>query len=269
MTEDRIVTTIDGNVGIIAINNPQRRNALSPADAQAIGNAVRAFDEDTAVRVVVLRGEGGHFSAGGDLKARPKGKRSVEDVRAALSRYAEAVRSIQNAHKPVIALVRGCAFGGGMGLALSCDLITVAENARLCCNFCRIGTIPELGLMLSMPQSMGMYRAKDLWFSGREISGSELYEWGVASRLFSDDEIERKTMELARTIAKTPALAVEITKSIANATNLSSLPGLLAAELQSSPFCTSTEEHKALVETFLSAKQDKPSPTASTKGKVA
>ena len=175
-------------------------------------------------------------------------------MRASLGRYADAVRAIQGSRKPVIALVRGCAFGGGMGLALACDLVVVAENARLCCNFCRIGTVPELGLMLFMPQSMGMYRAKDLWFSGREISGAQLYEWGVASRLHSDDEIEAATLELARDVAKTPALAVEITKSIANGPNLSALPALLAAESQSSPFCTSTEEHRALVEAFLNAK---------------
>lgn len=271
--ENRIVTQTDGDVGIITINNPQRRNAISPADAQAIACAVRAFDENTSVRVMILRGEGGHFSAGGDLKARPSGKRSIEEVRESLGRYADAVRAIQAARKPVIALVRGCAFGGGMGLALACDLVVVADNARLCCNFCRIGTVPELGLMLFMPESMGLYRAKDMWFSGRELSGAELYEWGVASRLYADADIEQKTLELARNIAKTPALAVEITKSIANTTNLASLPALLATEQQSSPFCTSTEEHRALVEAFLAAKRDaqqeKTSQEARSKGMVA
>jgi Enoyl-CoA hydratase/carnithine racemase len=244
----------DGVTAVI-INKPSRRNAIDPDLMDNLTDAFQTLDNDDEVKVIILKGQGDHFSSGGDLKARPPGRYPVEAKRKMLRKYARTVQTIQNMDKPVIAMVKGYAVGGGMSLALACDLIFASEDAKFSCNFLKVGIIPEMGAMLFLPQTIGLYRAKELWFTGRIVVAAEAYKMGFVNRVFASEVIEAATISFAKEIASVPAASLRITKRISNSIINSMLNPLMDAEAQSSPFCSETDDHKAYMESFRNEKK--------------
>jgi 2-(1,2-epoxy-1,2-dihydrophenyl)acetyl-CoA isomerase len=237
-------------VALVIINKPARRNALDPHLMDDLTDAFQTLDDDNEVKVIILKGQGDHFSSGGDLKAIEPGPRPIEEKRKMLRRYARTIQAIQNMDKPVIAMVKGYAVGGGMSLALACDLILASEDARFSCNFLKVGIVPEMGAMLFLPQALGLYRAKDLWFTGRIVEAAEARAMGFVNQVFPSEEIEAATISLAQELALLPSVSLRITKRIANATVNHMLNTILDCEAQSSPFCSESDDHKAYVESF-------------------
>lgn len=252
MTERNIlIEKQKDGIAYIVISKPQRRNAIDASMMDDLTDALESLESDDEVKVIILKGQGNHFSSGGDLKAAPVGGYSIEGSRAALRKFCRVVQTIQQMDKPVIAMVKGYAVGGGMSLALACDLIFAAESARFSSNFLRVGITPEMGAMLFMPMTMGLYRAKELWFTGRMVTADEAREMGFVNKVFPDDTIEESTLAFAKELAQMPAMPVRITKRITNSIINNMLMAVLEAELQSTPFCTQTEEHKALISAFV------------------
>ena len=235
----------DNGIATLVLNKPQRRNAIDPGMMEQLAGMLESLDQDEAVKVIILKGKGEHFCSGGDLKAGAGTTPSIENSRAALKKYCRVVQIIQQMEKPVIALVRGYAVGGGMSLALACDVIMASESAKFSSNFLRVGIVPEMGALLFLPQTIGLYRAKELWFTGRVVEAREAWQMGFVNHVFPDAEIEEATLSLAQGMAAMPSLPMKITKRITNSTINQLLNAVMEAELQSSPFCAQTEEHKA------------------------
>jgi 2-(1,2-epoxy-1,2-dihydrophenyl)acetyl-CoA isomerase len=243
-----LVEKQDDGIAFLVINKPHRRNALDHEMMDQLVVTLEALESDGDVRVVVIKGQGKHFSSGADLRIVFE---TIEDVRMALRKYLRAVRTIQQMEKPVIAMVAGYAIGGGMSLALACDIIFASEDAKFSANFLQLGITPEMGAMLFMPLTIGLYRAKELWYTGRIVEAREAREMGFVNRVFPAEQLEEATKEFAREISRTPALPVRITKRITNSTIFSMLNTIMEAEVQSSPFCSQTAEHKAYIAAFV------------------
>jgi len=256
MTDSTVIIDkkTDG-VAFVIINKPARRNAIDPNLMDNLTDALLTLDNDDEVKVIILKGQGDHFSSGGDLKARKPGPCPIEEKRKMLRKHGRTIQTIQNMEKPVIAMVKGYAVGGGMSLALACDLIFASEDAKFSCNFLKVGIVPEMGAMLFLPQTIGLYRAKELWFTGRIVGAAEACEMGFVNRVFSSEEIEAATISFAKEIALVPSVALRITKRISNSTINNMLNTILDSEAQSSPFCSETDDHKAYVESFRNKKK--------------
>ncbi len=237
-------------VALIILNKPARRNAIDPDLMDNLTNTLLNLDNDDEVKVIILQGQGDHFSSGGDLKAREPGPYPVEEKRKMLRKYGRTIQTIQNMDKPVIAMVKGYAMGGGMSLALACDLIFASEDAKFSCNFLKVGLVPEMGAMLFLPQIIGLYRAKELWFTGRTVGAAEACAMGLVNRVFPSSEIEAAAIAFAREIAAVPSVSLRITKRISNSVINHMLNTVLDCEAQSSPFCSETDDHKAYVDSF-------------------
>ncbi|MGD9809686.1 MAG: enoyl-CoA hydratase/isomerase family protein [Deferribacterales bacterium] len=243
-----------GDVGYVMLNKPERRNAIDPDMMDVMTECFNTLESDPEVRVVVLSGEGDHFCSGGDLKAAPGGH-TIESSHHALRKYGKTVQTIQGMEKPVIASVKGYAVGGGMSLALACDIIFAGESTKFSCNFLKVGIVPEMGAMMFMPQLIGMQRSKELWYTGRIVSGEEALHMGFVNRVVADADLEKETFAFAKQISSVPAMSLAITKRIANSTYHKDLGSILDVETLSTPFCSQTKEHKDLVEAFLNKKK--------------
>lgn len=240
----------DDGIAFLVINKPHKKNAIDGNMMDLLTEYLFSLDADQDVRVIILKGEGENFSTGGDLnQGGPEGL-TMEESRQLLKRYTRTVQTIQQITTPVIAMVDGYAVGGGMSLALACDIIYATDRVKFLANFNKIGIVPEMGAMMFLPQLIGPYRAKELWFTGRILEANEAYQLGLVNKVCSVNELEKYTLAFAQEIASLSTAAVQITKSITNGTMGPMLDLVLEAESTASPFCTQTDDYKQMAAQF-------------------
>jgi enoyl-CoA hydratase/carnithine racemase len=183
MAEEReLLTKTRDGIATLTLNRPDALNALTPRMLEALGNAVEAAGEDDDVRAIVVTGAGRAFSSGVDLKAlgdRPIINGSVGDILDIPAR--RAIRFMEIAPKPVIAKVNGHCFTGALELALGCDLIYTAAEAKLGDTHAKWGVRPSWGMSQRLPRRVGMTRAKEMSLTARSISGAEAAQIGLAN----------------------------------------------------------------------------------------
>lgn len=201
----------------IIVNRPDKLNALN---SDVVRGLTLALDEakSDAVRVVIITGEGRAFSAGADVRM----FESLKPVEAfELSKELnEAFRRIREFPKPVIAMVNGFALGGGLELAMACDLIIASEKAQFGQPEITLGIITGAGGSYRLPDLVGIAKAKELLFTGDIIGAEEALRIGLVNRIVPHDKLEEETRSLAMKIAERSAKALEIYKALLNGTKL-------------------------------------------------
>ncbi|MFI5319292.1 MAG: enoyl-CoA hydratase-related protein [Myxococcota bacterium] len=212
MTQAVLLAVEDG-VATVTLNRPEAMNAWNGAMAAAFDAALRACDADDAVRAVVLTGAGRAFCAGADLAGggdtfKPRDGGAVAGTRPHEVCWPFMLR------KPVIAAINGHAIGVGITLPLTCDIRFVAEDAKLQFAFVRRGVLPELASHSLLPRVIGFSRAADLFLTGRQFSGREAAELGLASRALPAAEVLPAALEKAREFALAAPLAVATSKRL-------------------------------------------------------
>jgi 2-(1,2-epoxy-1,2-dihydrophenyl)acetyl-CoA isomerase len=230
---DEITVTDDGPVRVLAIDRPERRNALSPHTAAEIEAALRAAAGEPDIGAVVLTGVGEHFSAGGDLGAILERVSTGDDrdLLALMRTFHRLVVEIWESRLPVIAAVSGVAYGGAFNLALACDLVVLSEDARLCEVFVRRGIVPDVGGAWLLPRLIGMQRAKELMLLAPEIDARRALELGLANAVVADAAaaVDHAT-ELGRRISALPGFTVALSKKLLNHSAATDLRGSLELE---------------------------------------
>ncbi|GIL02867.1 MAG: enoyl-CoA hydratase [Alphaproteobacteria bacterium] len=196
--------TDHGRIRVIAIDRPQRRNAVDGPTARALYDAFRAFDADRSSDVAILTGRGGTFCAGADLKAFAEGDGTNPLEEGGTGTLAPMGVSRLQLSKPVIAAIEGHAVAGGLELALWCDLRVVAENAVMGV-FCRRFGVPLIDMgTIRLPRLIGQSRAMDLILTGRPVNAREAYDIGLANRLARPGLALETALELAGEIVAFP-----------------------------------------------------------------
>ncbi|MBX7194602.1 MAG: crotonase/enoyl-CoA hydratase family protein [Sandaracinaceae bacterium] len=195
----------NGVVTTWVLDRPRQKNAVDRATAEALADAVRAFEADEEARVAVLFGDHGVFCAGADLGALARGTPN----RVALDGDAPMGPSRMVTQKPVIAAIEGHAVAGGLELALFCDLRVAAEDAVLGV-FCRRWGVPLIdGGTVRLPRIVGLGRALDLILTGRAVTAAEAQAMGLVDRVVPTGTARQAAEELARTIASFPWTCVK------------------------------------------------------------
>lgn len=219
-----------GPTCIIRLNNPAKRNALSLELRAALIAAVRAAMDDEAVRVVVLTGNGPAFCAGGDLSS----MQNIGGVagRQRLARLHELVRLLAAGPKPVIAAVEGFAYGAGMSLALLCDQVVTASDAKFCCSFNKVGLMPDMAALWTVPQRVNAGWTRRLLMLAEEIDGAKAVEIGLADQAVPPGAALQAAVALAERFAALAPLPVGFIKSTL-ARGPQPLEALLALEADS------------------------------------
>lgn len=259
---DGLRTSVDERgVATITIDRPDAGNSLT---SQMRDHLADTFDELSAtlgVRAVVLTGAGDrHFCTGAGLGGaqnpeppRPEGApdRALGDVARMIRRgWQRLVASILDCEKPVIAAVNGTAAGGGANLVLACDLVVMADTARLIEVFVRRGIIPDAGGAYLLPRIVGPQRAKELMFLGDELDAARCERWGIANRVVPAGELAAAVDELAGRLAAAPSKAVAMTKWLVNRSSESSRHTAFEEEAYAQELVTATADMQEGIAAF-------------------
>ncbi len=235
----------DDGVAYLVMNAPRKKNAMGVDMARELFSLMLTIEDDPEIRCVILKGEGGCFCAGGDMSGMQSSDAAlatVETRRSQMLPFDRLVTAITHSDKAYIAQVDGYAMGGGFSLALACDMVFAGKSAKMSSMFTHVGLAPEMGAMLFLPQCMGMYQAKELWYSGRKVTGEEGYKLGFVSRVLDDDALEAGTLEMAQHVASLPFTTLNVMKRVVNTHIYSDLDAILAADTQDSPLCMMSKE---------------------------
>jgi enoyl-CoA hydratase len=208
MAEDAVLTEVDGGIAVITINRPQARNAVNGDVARGIATAVDELDGSRDVRVLILTGAGGTFSAGMDLKGFLAG-----DSPAVPGRGFGGIAE-RPPVKPVIAAVEGYALAGGFELALSCDLIVASETAKFGLPEVRRGLVAGAGGLLRLPRRVPYHLAMEIALTGEHFPAARLHEAGLVATLTGAGEALAGARELAAQVALGAPLALAATKRV-------------------------------------------------------
>jgi len=207
------VHTEAGKVGIVTLNRPKQLNALNGGLMDELGTALKAFDADPAIGCMIITGSEKAFAAGADIGAMATyGFAQVyrEDF---ITRNWETIRSVR---KPVIAAVSGFALGGGCELAMMCDFIIAADNAKFGQPEIKLGIIPGAGGTQRLPRAVGKAKAMDLALTGRMMHAQEAERAGLVSRIVAVDKLMEEALGAALMICDYSQLATMAVKESVN-----------------------------------------------------
>ncbi|HMK36958.1 MAG TPA: enoyl-CoA hydratase-related protein [Desulfomonilaceae bacterium] len=214
----------DGNIGIITLNRPDKRNALSLAMWNAIGSAVDAAAEDADARVILLKGEGKSFCAGLDLSPDNEIIGSIVGQASAAQKmnFYTAVKHVQQIHtrlerlrQPTIALIHGHCLGAGLELVLCCDIRLCSEDATFALPEARLAIITDVGGLQRLPKVVGQGHAREIVFRGHTFDAARARSIQLVNDVFPTKEIlEAQAREMAVEIAANPPLAVQGSKDV-------------------------------------------------------
>ena len=213
--ENCIVVSRNGSIHTITVNRPESLNALNPDVLQSL---VLEFDDiarDNDVRVVVVRGAGAKaFVAGADIRSMAQlGPRAIAEY---VELGQRTMRAIETCTVPVVAAIHGFALGGGLELALACDLIVVAESAKLGQPEVNLGIIPGFGGTQRLVHRCGIGQARRLCYTADLISGTEAFAIGLADKVIPDGQFLEQVQTIAEGIANKAPLAVQGAKKVIN-----------------------------------------------------
>jgi cyclohexa-1,5-dienecarbonyl-CoA hydratase len=201
----------DDGVGVLRLNRPRALNALDAETLGELAAAAEALASDAGMRAVVVTGAGEKaFSAGADIPAMAAMARGDGHGYARLGHA--AMTAIESLEVPVVAAVNGHALGGGLELALACDLLVVSERARLGQPEITLGLIPGFGGTQRLVRRIGQARARELIYSGRQIGAAEALAIGLATRVVAPEQVLAEALALAAELAAKPALALRQAK---------------------------------------------------------
>jgi enoyl-CoA hydratase/carnithine racemase len=217
----------------ITFNRPARKNAITQDMWRQLRTVFTTAGDDPDVRAIVLTGTGDAFCSGADLGQLQQAIASPPSASANTNRMAAVTATILAVHevpKPTVARVVGPAVGGGLGLALACDIVVAAESARFIAAFTRRALSPDSGVSWFLPRVVGLSVAKRLAFTAAEVDGTEAAALGIASIVVPDADIDRAVAEVVEPLLAGPTIALGHTKRLLNESGSLTLSEALLAE---------------------------------------
>ncbi len=242
----------DPGIATLTLNRPASLNAIDRRMADELADALARLSTDARLRVLVLRGAGHAFCAGGDVRGMAgQGPRSADEAREGMARYRRLTLALHDFPRPVIAAVDGVAFGAGMSLALLADLVLLSDRARLCMVFQRVGLLPDCGALYTLPRLVGLQQAKALAFSARELGAAEALAMGLALEVLPPPQLHARARQLAEALASGSPTALSLTKQALDASLQSDLRTMLNMEAAAQAIALTSEQHRAAAQAFV------------------
>jgi 2-(1,2-epoxy-1,2-dihydrophenyl)acetyl-CoA isomerase len=246
-----IETSQEGGVLTITLNRPDMLNAFGRSMQDEFRSALRdARGPD--VRAVILTGAGRGFCVGQDLKEFEAGKDIPEQLR---SLYNPNVQALYTLEKPVIAAVNGATAGGGLGLALACDIRVASDAATFVPAFINIALVPDMGGTFFAARILGYPRAFEWLCSGRRLTAAEAQVWGLVSEVVDADQVLARAKEIAGELAALPTRAIGMTKRLLQHAPTATLGEQLELEAQLQRVAAGSEEFAEGVAAFLEKRE--------------
>lgn len=245
-----ILYSVADHIATITLNNPERKNAFTREMLDECQAAFWRASDDDDVRVIVLTGAGEAFSAGGDVSGMAREFNAVERKQHLWLRMQGVPKAVELIDKPSIAMVNGDAVGGGMDVALMCDMRIASENARFSEAYVRLGLVPGDGGAYFLPRLVGMQKALELLLTGDFIDAREAERIGIVNKTVAAQDLHTETYKLAQRIASRPPLAVRMTKRLAYQSARTDLRTALEIASSHVAVIQQSKDHKEAVQAF-------------------
>jgi 2-(1,2-epoxy-1,2-dihydrophenyl)acetyl-CoA isomerase len=243
-----IEIAIEGSVGIVTLNRPAKRNALSIQMRTDFPGLLQSLQEDVRVRAVVIRGAGADFSAGADVS-----EMGAADIRESLARMRTVQRmvaAVASVEKPVVAAVCGVCAGVAWSMALAADFIITAPDSRFQFAFRNLGLASDGGAAFLLTRHVGAQRAKEILYSGRVVDGAEALQLGLALESVASCDVFARALHMAADLARGPTLALSMMKRQFTAASGQTLNDAMELEYAAQSLMSRTEDSGAAVAAF-------------------
>ncbi|MES2036157.1 MAG: enoyl-CoA hydratase-related protein [Pseudomonadota bacterium] len=212
---DQVLVAVQDGVMTLTFNRPDKKNAINDAMYGVLADGLARAETDPAIRVVLFNSNGDSFTSGNDLAdfqaanagAAPAGIGGERNV----GRF---LKALARAEKPLVAAVRGLGVGVGTTMLLHCDLVYIAETAKLTVPFVNLALVPEAASSLTLPSRIGHARAYAMFALGEAVDGKTAAAWGIANAALPEDQVDARALHAAQTLAMRPLGALTLTKRL-------------------------------------------------------
>jgi 2-(1,2-epoxy-1,2-dihydrophenyl)acetyl-CoA isomerase len=259
---DHLLAHVDGHVGVIEFNRPDRRNALSDGIYAGFRTVLPVMALDPEVRVLMVTGRGGAFCAGGDVKGmneanqrggEREGRPSATDDKVAFLRASQRAVSLalHEYPKPVVAAIPGAAAGAGLSIALAADIRLAAERAIFVTAFANVGASGDFGGSWFLTQLVGPAKAKELYWTSPRLSAADALDLGIVNQVMPDDGFDEAALAWCRDLAERAPIAQRLMKENLNRAITCDLATALDAEAPNMVRAMSTADHREAAAAFV------------------
>jgi enoyl-CoA hydratase len=249
MSYKNIIVEKKDAIAIIKINRPQVLNALNPETIKEITKAFNELDNDKKIKTAILTGEGKAFIAGADISA------MANMIPLEAKEFAELghnmMNTIENSRLPIIAAVNGYALGGGCETLMACDIVIVGKSAKIGQPEINLGVHPGFGGTQRLPRLVGRMKAKELIFTGRNLSAEEAHSIGLVNMVVDDDKLLEEAEKLANVIASKSSVQTSFIKALVNKGTDIDLNSANSLEISYFSSSFSTQDQKEGMKAFL------------------
>jgi enoyl-CoA hydratase/carnithine racemase len=212
-TTDKLIARKEDGIGWVIFNHPERRNAMTPAMYDSMRAALESYATDPEVRVVILKGEGDKsFVSGADISKFAESRSTPEQVREGDARSEAANRALRECPKPTIAMIRGFCMGGGLSVAIVCDIRIAAEGSRFGVPAAKLGVGYRYDGLKRLSDIVGPSFTAEIFYTGRQFSAEEALAMGLVNRVVPAAELEPYVMGYAKTMADNAPLTIAAVK---------------------------------------------------------
>ncbi|MBD80108.1 MAG: enoyl-CoA hydratase [Crocinitomicaceae bacterium] len=244
--KDYVIKTLNKGIAELCLNRPERYNAFDQPRIEALADLLTKLAKDPNVKVIIIRGSGKAFCAGGDLewvKNHPDGYSSAFHSMA--MKYHQAVLEIKNMSKPVIAAINGVAAGGGFSLAMACDFRIMAQNTSLKQGYTSAGLSIDGGGSFTLPRLVGMAKALEIMAFDVPISSKQALDWGLVTKVVEDNKVLPEAREMAGVLMARSSSSFKLSKRLFNKTFNSSFEEQIEEERR---FLAESANHRDAIE---------------------
>ena len=256
---DQLLAVKYGGVGIVTLNRPDARNALSSELSPALRSVIVQMGIDQEVGALIITGAGNAFCAGGDVKSMAINKGPKVSVEERIAKLVDRQRKLTGAlveiRKPVIAALPGAAVGAGLSIALACDIRIGAASAFVTTGYVRVGLSGDYGISSLLTRVVGNARARELMFTAERLDSARCLELGIFSRVVPDEELQKSAFELATQLAKGPRRALALMKDNLDEALEVDFKKSLDGEAPRLIECMQSSDHEEAVSAFVEKRQ--------------
>lgn len=240
----------EGRIATLTLNRPDAMNAMDETMMEELAELLEDLKENKSIQVLIIKGEGRAFSAGGDIKAMLNDENPL-DIDAAMDYLTRIALNLYTLPQITIASVHGAAAGLGFSMVLGCDIIIAEENSKLAMNFIGIGLIPDGGGHFFLKERVGIPKAKQLMWSGQLFNGKEAQKLGLVDEVAPDGAGHATAAAYAQKLIESPVAAMITSKEILHLSKIHDLQAILKGESKGQSAMRKTADHKEGIQAFV------------------
>lgn len=249
---DSIAFDVRDHVAYITFDDPAHMNPLNAEVMRDLSTCMDACEQDEGIRMVVFRGAGGNFSAGGNVKGmKERLDQGINTTRGGIRAGGELITRVRNLRKPTLAWIEGAAAGVGLSIAMACDFSIADTASKMTFAFINIGFIPDGGIVYLLSRAVGTVRATELLMSGRRFTGAQARDWGLLTEAVPGEELEETVRKYIQKYSTGPSVAYGQLKGLINAACYHELGACMQNEVQAQYVCSLSEDYREAVNAFV------------------